>query len=87
MAHRNVASCFLGLYEFTSYPLIFLSDMFDPVVSPFKVPMDVVMAFIKNGFESGSESLQRQTLTWLQVCDVVVASYMTYRIHLCALGG
>ena len=41
--------------------------MFDPVVSPFKVSMDVVMAFIKNGFESGSGSLQRQTLTWLQV--------------------
>ena len=46
---------------------VIFSDMFDPVVSPFKVPMDVVMAFIKNGFESGSESLQRQTLTWLQV--------------------
>ena len=47
--------------------VVISSDMFDPVVSPFKVSMDVVMAFIKNGFESGSESLQRQTLTWLQV--------------------
>ena len=52
-------------FDFFLFPF---SDLFDPVVSPFKVSMDVVMAFIKNGFESGSESLQRQTLTWLQVC-------------------
>ncbi|XP_046839871.1 protein unc-79 homolog isoform X2 [Xenia sp. Carnegie-2017] len=56
-----------------------LSDLFDPVVSPFKVSMDVVMAFIKNGFESGSESLQRQTLTWLQILselDIIIKIHM-----------
>lgn len=62
---------------FLIFSFVNFSDLFDPVVSPFKVPMDIVMGFIKNGFESGSESLQRQTLTWLQVlfCVVYFVSY------------
>ena len=50
--------------------LIWYRNLFDPLLSPLKIPSDTTLSFIRRSLESAVPRHQVEALTWLQVSNL-----------------
>lgn len=58
------------LFSLNLFRLILYRNLFDPLLSPLKMPSDTTLSFIRRSLESSVPRHQVEALTWLQVSNL-----------------
>ena len=65
------------LWYAVTFLLGFCRKIFDPLLTPFKLPLETTLGFIRKALESAVPRHQVEALTWLQVNNLFSIIYLS----------